>query len=131
MEALQGPDVALSGDVQIVCSGTDGAVALEDTYVAGRLCAGLSGRRTDAARLAESVARAYTTPLQALGASAGAAALTTAGLGEDVNYCATESTLDAVPHVEATSAGAAIVVDAAATADQSNARAAEAAVRQP
>ena len=35
---------ALEGaDVQVVCAGTDGAVALEDVYVAGRICVGLRG----------------------------------------------------------------------------------------
>ena len=29
----------MAADVQVVCSGTDGAVALEDVYVAGRICA--------------------------------------------------------------------------------------------
>jgi 2-phosphosulfolactate phosphatase len=50
-------------DVQIVCSGTDGAVALEDVYVAGRLSAAMPGPRTDAALVAEGVARAFETPL--------------------------------------------------------------------
>ena len=76
---------ALEGaDVQVVCAGTDGAVALEDVYVAGRICARLSGRRTDAARVAEGVARAYPTPLAALAQSAGAEALRAAGLAGDI-----------------------------------------------
>src|SRR5262249_45978876 len=48
-------------DVQIVCSGTDGAAALEDVYVAGRLSAALAGERTDAALVAEAVVRAFPT----------------------------------------------------------------------
>ena len=43
--------VLQGADVQIVCAGTDGAVALEDVYVAGRISARLPGRRTDAARV--------------------------------------------------------------------------------
>ncbi|MEA2147694.1 MAG: 2-phosphosulfolactate phosphatase [Solirubrobacteraceae bacterium] len=107
LRRLARPDV---GDVQIVCSGTDGTVALEDVYVAGRICAALFGARTDAARLAESAARAYPSPLDALAASADAAALRAAGLGEDIAYCARESTLDLVPRVVSCTSGAAIVV---------------------
>ena len=106
---------ALEGaDVQVVCAGTDGAVALEDVYVAGRICAGLSGRRTDAARVAEGVARAYPTPLAALAQSAGAEALRAAGLAGDIDDCARESTLEVVGRVRGTAAGIARVVDAAA-----------------
>ena len=107
LRCLARPD---GGDVQIVCSGTDGAVALEDVYVAGRICARLFGARTDAARLAESVARAYLSPLDALAASADAAVLRAAGLGEDIAYCARESTLDLVPRVVSSTSEAAIAV---------------------
>jgi 2-phosphosulfolactate phosphatase len=85
--------------VQIVCSGTWGEPALEDTYVAGRLSAALAGPRSDAALIAEAVAAAYATPLQALSASRGAAMLRDAGLGSDVEYCALESELGCVPTV--------------------------------
>ena len=106
---------ALEGaDVQVVCAGTDGAVALEDVYVAGRICAGLSGRRTDAARVAEGVARAYRTPLTALAQSTGAEALRVADLAGDIDDCAQESTLDVVGRVRGTAAGVARVVDATA-----------------
>ena len=104
---------ALEGaDVQVVCAGTDGAVALEDVYVAGRICTGLSGRRTDAARVAEGVARAYRTPLTALAQSTGAEALRVADLAGDIDDCAQVSTLDVVGRVRGTAAGIARVVDA-------------------
>lgn len=48
MELLRREDPQ-AADLQIVCSGTDGAVALEDVYVAGRVIARLRGPRTDAA----------------------------------------------------------------------------------
>jgi 2-phosphosulfolactate phosphatase len=99
-------------DLQIVCSGTDGAVALEDVYVAGRLIARLRGPRTDAALVAEAVARAFPTPLEALAASADAAALRAAGLTADIADCARESELDVVPAVVRTSGGVAIVAGA-------------------
>ncbi|MBW3609432.1 MAG: 2-phosphosulfolactate phosphatase, partial [Actinobacteria bacterium] len=68
---------ALAGreDVLLVCAGTAGRESIEDVYLAGRLSAELEGTRTDAARIAESVAAAYPTPLEALEASAGAVGL--------------------------------------------------------
>lgn len=102
--AAEGPD-----DVQLVCSGTDGGIAVEDVYVAGRLCAEIDGPRTDAALVAEAVARAYPTPFEALSASAHAAALGAAGLAEDIVHCAQESKLDVVPQLVASSRGVAVV----------------------
>jgi phosphosulfolactate phosphohydrolase-like enzyme len=97
--------------VQIVCSGTDGAVALEDVYVAGRLSAALWGDRTDAALVAEGVARAFESPFEALVRSADAAILTEAGLTGDIAYCAREAELDVVPAVIAAGADVAAVAD--------------------
>jgi phosphosulfolactate phosphohydrolase-like enzyme len=92
-----------------LCSGTEGAVALEDTYVAGRLSAALPGERTDAAQVAEAVARAYRQPLDALEQSADAAVLRAAELTPDITYCALESTVEIVPRVLAAGAGVAVV----------------------
>ena len=97
-------------DIQIVCSGTYGAIALEDVYVAGRLCAGLPGERTDAALAAEAVARAHPSAYDVLAASSNAQALVEAELGADIEFCARESVLDVVPRVERTRPGLAIVV---------------------
>ena len=107
---------ALAGreDILIVCAGTDGRVSIEDVYLAGRLSAELEGERTDAARVAESVAAAYPTALQALEASAGAVGLRREGLESDIAFCAQESIVDAVPRVSLTERGAA-VIEAAAT----------------
>jgi 2-phosphosulfolactate phosphatase len=110
-------------DVQIVCSGTDGAVALEDVYVAGRLSAALRGGRTDAALVAEGAARAFETPVAALAASADAAALRAANLKRDIAYCARESELDVLPTVIATGPGVAGIADIGALADNGAARA--------
>jgi 2-phosphosulfolactate phosphatase len=96
-------------DVQIVCSGTGGAVALEDVYVAGRISAGLAGSRTDSALLAEAVARAYPTAYEALAASSNAQALVSVGLAGDIEYCSRESVLELVPCVVATGPGFAVV----------------------
>lgn len=112
-------------DLQIVCSGTDGAPALEDSYLAGLLCAALPGPRTDAALIAEAVSRSYPTPFAALAASADAEVLRTAGLADDVAYCARTSELEVVPRVlEATRGVAAAMHDTtvAARATQCAAR---------
>jgi 2-phosphosulfolactate phosphatase len=107
-------------DVLLVCAGTEGGVALEDVYVAGLISGRLPGARTDAALVAEGVARAFATPLRALDASAGARALRAADLAGDISYCARLSELDVVAEVVARSAGVAVV--AAATPSAGNAR---------
>jgi 2-phosphosulfolactate phosphatase len=104
-------------DVQIVCSGTYGAIALEDVYVAGRLSAGLAGERTDAALAAEAVARANPSAYDVLAASSNARALVEAELGPDIEFCARESVLDLVPRVERTRPGLAIVVAGSASTE--------------
>jgi 2-phosphosulfolactate phosphatase len=96
-------------DVQVVCSGTDGAAALEDTYVAGRICERLDGPRTDAARIAEAVARGYPSAVDALSAGAGARALEAAGLSDDIAFCAREGVLDIVPRITQIERGAAML----------------------
>jgi 2-phosphosulfolactate phosphatase len=105
-------------EVQIVCSGTNGAAALEDVYLAGRLSARLRGERTDPALVAEAVARGFDSPLAALAASADAAVLREAGLTGDIAYCALESELDVVPAVIAAGAGVAAVAELDQLADK-------------
>lgn len=102
---------ALAGreDVLLVCAGTDGRVSIEDVYLAGRLSAELEGPRTDAARIAESVAAAYPTPLEALEASAGAVGLRREGLEADIVFCAQESVVGAVPRLAETVDGIAVI----------------------
>ncbi len=96
-------------DVHIVCAGTNGAVSLEDAYVAGRISSQLPGARTDAALVAEGVARAFVAPLEALSASADARALDAAQMSDDVAYCAQESLLALVPAVASFHSGVAVV----------------------
>lgn len=98
-------------DLQIVCSGTDGAPALEDTYLAGLLCAALPGPRTDAALIAQAVSRSYPTAFEALASSADAAVLRAAGLADDIAYCALTSKLEVVPRVLEATRGIAAVID--------------------
>jgi 2-phosphosulfolactate phosphatase len=92
------------GRLVIVCSGTDGAPALEDVYVAGRIIERLGGEHSDSARIAVCVAAAYGEPREALADSADAARLTRTGQAHDIDWCAGESTVDLVP--EASPAGA-------------------------
>ncbi len=100
--ALPGGDVLLAG------SGTNGRPALEDTYLAGRIASRLEGERTDAALMAECLAGLHD-PLGALAASADAAKLREAGLGDDVEWCAQESIIDCVPRVAAVEDGVSVV----------------------
>jgi 2-phosphosulfolactate phosphatase len=95
--------------VQLVCSGTNGAVALEDVYVAGRISQRLASRRTDAALVAEAVARGFAAPLQPLSESRDGLSLEAAGMGEDISFCSEESVLDTVPRVVAMSGSVAVV----------------------
>jgi 2-phosphosulfolactate phosphatase len=95
--------------LQIVCSGTNGAVALEDAYVAGRIAARLPGPRTDAALVAEAVARAFPAAFDALSASADGEALIAADMVDDIADCALESKLDVVPTVLTASNGVAVL----------------------
>lgn len=96
-------------DVLLVCSGTDGAVALEDVYVAGRLSARLEGPRTDAAAVAQAVATSYCAAAAALWASADARVLRECGLEGDIVHCAAESVLKLVPRVISTGEGMAVL----------------------
>jgi 2-phosphosulfolactate phosphatase len=99
-------------DVQLVCSGTDGAVAFEDVFVAGRICERLDGARTDTARVAQAVARAHPTGFAALAASGHAATLRAAGMSDDVAFCSYEGVLDVVPRVTRATAGIATLAPA-------------------
>jgi 2-phosphosulfolactate phosphatase len=108
------------GDVLLVCAGTDGRVSIEDVYLAGRLSAALGGPRSDAAHVAEAVAAAYATPLEALEASAGAVGLRREDLEADIVFCAQESILDTVPRLAETVEGVAVIT-AAPSADPNEA----------
>jgi 2-phosphosulfolactate phosphatase len=105
-----------TGDVLLVCAGTDGRVSIEDVYLAGRLSAALEGPRSDAAQIAEAVAAAYPTPVAALEASAGAVGLRREGLEADIAFCAQESIVDTVPRLTETVDGVAVVQAAPAPA---------------
>jgi phosphosulfolactate phosphohydrolase-like enzyme len=91
-------------------------VSIEDVYLAGRLSAALEGPRSDAAQVAEAVAAAYPTALDALEASAGAVGLRREGLESDIAFCAQESIVDTVARLTGTVDGVAIMEAASAAA---------------
>jgi 2-phosphosulfolactate phosphatase len=86
---------ARGSDVAIVCSGFQGAFALDDAYCAGRVVQELEADRTDAAIAAELVARAFPDALSGLEART----YGPPGLEEDIRFCARESVLDVVPRL--------------------------------
>jgi 2-phosphosulfolactate phosphatase len=102
--------ITRSDDVQLLCSGTDGRPALEDTYVAGRIAARLEGPLTDAALVARAVARAYPRARDALAASLDAGVLIARGMEADIDWCARESVLQLVPWARVAGEGVAAVV---------------------
>ncbi|MDT7582213.1 MAG: 2-phosphosulfolactate phosphatase [Pseudonocardiales bacterium] len=115
-------------DVLLVCAGTDGAITLEDVYLAGRISAALEGDRTDAARIAEALAASYADAIDALDASAGSVGLYAAGLASDIAFCAQESITATVPRLARTIGDVAVLEAAPASAGEPAARAAGIAV---
>ncbi|MFL5757821.1 MAG: 2-phosphosulfolactate phosphatase [Chloroflexota bacterium] len=84
---------AAGRDTAILCSGFQGAFALDDAYCAGRIVERLDAERTDAAIAAALIAAAYPD------AHAGLDARTYGppGLEADIEYCAQVDLLDVVP----------------------------------
>jgi 2-phosphosulfolactate phosphatase len=80
-------------DVVIVCAGFQGAFAFDDAYCAGRIVQLLDGERSDAAKAAELIARAYPDPYEGLTART----YGPPGLEEDIRFCARENVLEVVP----------------------------------
>jgi len=112
VQRLRGAD-----DILLVAAGTDGAVTLEDVYLAGRISAALQGERSDAARVAEAVAAAYRRPFDALEASRGAIGLRREGLQSDIAFCAQESIVDTVPWLTATNDAIPVLTAGGSAAD--------------
>jgi 2-phosphosulfolactate phosphatase len=80
-------------DVVIVCAGFQGAFAFDDAYCAGRIVELLDGERSDAAKAAELIARAYPDPYEGLTART----YGPPGLEEDIRFCARVNVLEVVP----------------------------------
>ena len=97
-------------DVLVVCAGVQGAIALDDAYVAGRIVELLGDvQRTDGAEAAARLVTTWGGPEEALRASkSGRNLLENAPeLEDDIPYCARESVLQAVPQLVAMRDGAA------------------------
>lgn len=98
MEALRAAIVRLQPEnLLIVCAGTFETFALEDAYAAGLLVSMLPGAQlTDAAVTVAAMARQFSTPLDALLTARNGRALADRGWKDQVEYCASLSTLSAV-----------------------------------
>lgn len=86
-------------DAVVVCAGVQGALALDDAFVAGRIVELLGWERTDAAEAAARLAGTWSGAEEAFRASkSGRNLLENAPqLEEDITFCARESILDVVP----------------------------------
>jgi 2-phosphosulfolactate phosphatase len=102
--------LAAADDVLLVCSGTNGRLAIEDVYVAGRIVAGLTGAAgTDAAGVCALMAAASPPAAELFRQSTNGQLLVEVGLEADIDWCAREDTLDLVPRVTSTTADIAAI----------------------
>ena len=88
-------------DVTVVCAGVQGALALDDVYVAGRIVESLGAERTDAAEAAARLAASWPRAGDAFRSSRSGRNLmeNAPELEEDLDFCARESVLDVVPRL--------------------------------
>jgi 2-phosphosulfolactate phosphatase len=93
-------------EVAVLCAGVEGAFAIDDAYVAGRIAAALGGEQDDAAVAAVRLAAAFSNAEEGIGGGISAANIRNAGLDDDVPFCARESVLDVLPRVVARDATA-------------------------
>jgi 2-phosphosulfolactate phosphatase len=96
-------------DLLVVCAGTNGRLAIEDIYVAGRIVQELGGEQTDAARTAELVATATGSTSELFEQSMNGQVLVRVGLASDIAWCIRESVLDVVPQVTVATATVATI----------------------
>jgi 2-phosphosulfolactate phosphatase len=96
-------------EVAVLCAGVEGAFAIDDAYVAGRIAQALGGEPDDAAVAANQLAGSFATAEEAIGAGISAENIRRANLDDDIGWCARESVLDLVPRV-AERGDAAVVV---------------------
>lgn len=96
-------------DAVVVCAGVQGALALDDAYVAGRIVELLGWARTDAGEAAVRLAATWSGAEEAFRASkSGRNLLENAPeLEEDIPFCARESVLAVVPRLVAVRDGGA------------------------
>jgi 2-phosphosulfolactate phosphatase len=88
-------------DVAILCAGVEGAFAIDDAYVAGRIVAALGGTPGDSAIGAARLAGAFPDAESGIAGGVSAANIRNASLDEDIPWCARESVLSLVPRIVA------------------------------
>lgn len=90
---------AAGEDVLVVCAGVQGALALDDAYVAGRIVELLGWERTDAAEAAARLVSTWSGAEEAFRASRSGRNLmeNAPELEDDLAFCARESVLEVVP----------------------------------
>lgn len=93
LDALARAATERGEDVAVICAGYKGAFAFDDAYCAGRIVQALAGERTDAAVAAALLADAFPRPVDGLNART----YGPPGLEPDIEFCARESILTAVP----------------------------------
>jgi 2-phosphosulfolactate phosphatase len=98
-------------DTLVVCAGVQGALALDDAYVAGRIVQELDCERTDAAEAAARLVTTWASVDDAFRASrSGRNLLENAPqLEADLAFCARESVLDVVPRLHEMRGAAAVI----------------------
>jgi len=98
--------------VIVVCAGVQGTLALDDSYVAGRIVELLGWERSDAAEAAARLASTWSEVEEAFRSSkSGRNLLENAPeLEADIAFCARESVLDVVPRLVGLRGGAAEIV---------------------
>jgi 2-phosphosulfolactate phosphatase len=95
-----------AGSVAVLCAGVEGAFAIDDAYVAGRIVRDLGGDPDDAAVAAVQLAGSFATAEEGIGGGSSAENIRNANLDDDIAWCARESILDVVPRVVARREGA-------------------------
>jgi 2-phosphosulfolactate phosphatase len=86
-------------DVAVLCAGVEGAFALDDAYVAGRIAQALGGEPDDAAVAAIRLAGSFATAEEGIGGGSSAENIRNANLDDDIPWCARESVLELVPRI--------------------------------
>jgi 2-phosphosulfolactate phosphatase len=86
-------------DVAVLCAGVEGAFAIDDAYVAGRIAQSLGGDPDDAAVAAIRLAGSFATAEDGIGGGISAENIRNASLDDDIAWCARESALDLAPRI--------------------------------
>ncbi|CAB4686397.1 MAG: hypothetical protein F2663_01795 [Actinobacteria bacterium] len=85
--------------VAIMCAGVEGAFAIDDAYVAGRIAQALAGENDDSALAAIRLVQSFDSALAGIGAGISAQNIRDNDLGPDIDFAANESVVDVVPRI--------------------------------